>query len=110
MPDAAQEVMNCMEKGERPESIVFGNYGWGGYGEIEALIPEDKKGKVLSWKEGKQFMKGWSFNGGFGSPSCYAVYIWTNKRVLWVTQYDGSTSLCSAPRNPTDEMPVMPGG
>ena len=55
-------------------------------------------------------MQGWSFNGGYGSPACYAVRVWTNLRVFWVTQYDGATCLDSARRNPSDEMPDMPGG
>ena len=55
-------------------------------------------------------MKSWSFWGGYGAPQCYAIYAWSNQRVFWVTQYDGSTSLNFAPRIPIDTMPSMPGG
>lgn len=108
---AYNDLMEEMEPGETVEAIVFGEWGWGGYGEPKRPpVPQDKRGRVLSIDEARPLMDRWSFNGGFGAPDCYAVRIWTNQRVLWVTQYDGSTRLDSTPRHPVGYMPDMPGG
>ena len=107
---AYKDILEYLDKGETIEAIVFGNYGWNGYGEPSIPpIPADKRGVVLSVQEAEPLMQGWSFYGGYGAPHCYAAYIWTDKRVIWVTQYDGSTDLDSAPRNPQNIMPIMPG-
>jgi hypothetical protein len=110
---AYEELGKFLEKGEIVEAIVFGAYGWDSaqrLPNIENPVPLDKIGVVMSLKEAKPFMMSWAFNGGYGLPDCYAVRIWTNMRVLWVTQYDGSTSLDSCYRNPVNCIPDMPGG
>ena len=53
---------------------------------------------------------GWQIFNGYGAPQAYAMYVWTNQRVLWITQYDGSTHLDGMPRNPEAVVPEMPGG
>lgn len=110
--DAYKDLMKFLNKNEIVEGIVFGEYGWGGYGENECKnpIPKEMKGVVLTLERAKPLMNGWSFNCGHGSPECYATYIWTNQRVIWVTQYDGATTLDSAPRSPKNCIPEMPGG
>ena len=119
---AYKELMRFLVDGEIVESIVFGPWGWGsapskednqwtlGYGEPEDTpVPFDKRGLPMSLDEARPMMQSWKFARGYGAPSCYAVYIWTNQRVIWVTQYGGSTRLNSAPRNPRAIMPEMPG-
>ena len=108
--NAYNDLLEYLQEGETIEAIVFGEWGWGGYNEEATAVPQEKQGILLTPEEAKPMMKGWSFHGGFGSPKCYAVNVWTNKRVCWVTQYDGSTWLDSAPRNPTAHIPDMPGG
>lgn len=106
--DDIQELLNADEV---IEAVVFGDWGWSGFGEPEpASVPKDARGVVLTPSEAASYMEGWSFYGGYGAPNCYATYIWTNQRVIWVTQYDGSTNLDHAPRNPIAGMPNMPGG
>ena len=108
---AEQELVAFLEEGEHIEAIVFGEWGWGNGGAPDPTpVPEDKQGVVLSWNEAWPLMRTWRFSGGFGCPDCYAIRCWTNRRVIWVTQYDGSTWLSSAPRNPVAHMPDMPGG
>lgn len=108
--NAYDDLIEFLNADETVEGIVFGDWGWGGFGEPENLpLPSDKKGVVMSLAESRPYMEGWSFYGGYGSPECYAVYIWTNQRVIWVTQYDGSTELDCAPRSPIACIPVMPG-
>jgi hypothetical protein len=106
---AYNDLLEYLEPDEKVEALVFGEYGWGGYGEGADPIGE-KRGTVLTLEEAEPLMQSWSFYGGYGSPDCYATYIWTNQRVIWVTQYDGSTRLSSAPRNPVACIPDMPGG
>lgn len=108
--DAFIELLDYMKEGEIPEHIVFGEWGWGGFREEHEFVPIEIQGKVMKFEDAKPYMKGWTFDCGYGSPECYAIRLWTNKRVIWVTQYDGSTCLDSAYRNPTDHIPDMPGG
>lgn len=120
--NAWQELKKYLEPGETVEAIVFGPWGWGsaptegeawepGYGEPEPPpVPFEKRGIVLKPEEAEPFMQTWKFSGGYGSPECYAVRIWTDRRILWVTQYDGATGLDSSMRNPFAHMPDMPGG
>lgn len=118
---AWKELQDKLRPGETIEGIVFGAWGWGsiapgdgfepGYGEPEPpAVPVELRGKVLSPEDAEPYMQSWSFSGGYGAPDCYAVYIWTSERVFWVTQYDGATWLDSAPRNPINVIPDMPGG
>ena len=108
--NAYDDLMKFLEKDEVVENIIFGDYGWSGFGEDVKFIKRNQKNKLMTIDEAKPLMNGWSFDGGFGSPDCYATYIWTNKRVIWVTQYDGSTNLDSMPRNPIACKPDMLGG
>ena len=118
--NAYDDLMECLKPGEVVEAIVFGPFGWGddedepgqAYAEdrIRGPIPKDKRGKLLTLEEAKPHMQCWTFYCGYGAPMCYATYVWTNQRVIWVTQYDGSTSLDSMPRNPVACVPTMPGG
>lgn len=122
--NAYNDLISYLDPGEVAEYIVFGPWGWGdapraageswepGYsepGDGNPPVPFSMRGKVLDFETARPFMDGWSFYGGYGAPDCYAVRIWTTRRVIWVTQYDGSTSLDSAPRNPIDMIPDMPG-
>jgi len=119
---AVDDLREYLREGEVVEAIVFGPWGWGsapidgedwepGFGEPSPPpVPFDKRGVVLTLDEAESYMESWSFYGGYGSPDCYATYIWTNQRVIWVIQYDGSTGLDSAPRHPRGDMPDMPGG
>ena len=93
------------------EAVVIGELGWGDYGK-ENIPNYDKQPRqtILTWKEAKSWLD-YEFDSGYGSPMCNAIYVWTKNKILFISQYDGATSLNSIPRNPTDEiMPTMPGG
>lgn len=108
---AYNDLIKYLDKGETVEAIVFGNWGWDGYGEPRAHnVPKAKRFIILTLDEAAPLMQKWSFYSGYGAPDCYATYIWTNQRIIWVTQYDGSTTLDSAPRNPEVCTPYIPGG
>ena len=63
-------------------------------------IPAALLNRVLTPFEAAGHMHSWSLLGGFGRVKSYAMTAWTNQRVIWVTQYDGQTTLHSAPLVP----------
>jgi hypothetical protein len=110
--DAARDLEEFLLEGEVVETIVFGE--WGSYGyededDSRSRVPNELRLKPLNFNEARKYMKGWSFDGGFGSAECYAVTIWTNRRVIAVHEYDGSTQLMGFPRNPEHVTPQFDG-
>lgn len=90
------------------EAIVIGKFGWGGgYGETDDnRLPADRLGVVLTWAEARPLLD-YAYDTGYGAPDCHAITAWTATHVIWVHEYDGSTSLQSAPRNPVPHEPEM---
>lgn len=105
--NAWEELQDKLLEGEYLVAIVFGKPGDGMRGEEKTYVPENRRYVVLSPKEARRYMKNWCFDGGYGGPECYAAFIWTNKRVFWVSEYDGRTELDAAPRNPENVKPRM---
>lgn len=98
------------EKAEKPIiGCVIGPWGWDGYGDDKPRISPDKYSKLMDWKEAKPLLH-YDWNNGYGAPACHAIAVWTDTDVIFVSQYDGSTSLEKVPRNPTNHKPTMPGG
>lgn len=96
--------------GEAVEGVVIGEMGWGSYGSDGVPnYAQQPRNRVLTWQEALPWID-YEFEAGYGAPGCNAVYAWTASRVLFVSQYDGSTCINSVPRNPGDVPPVMPGG
>lgn len=93
------------------EAVVIGEMGWGDYGDDPEhdRVAKEHQGKILNWNEAKEFLN-YEFDDGFGAPECNAVYVWTNNKILLISQYDGATNLYSIPRNPIECEPHMPGG
>ena len=97
-------------EGEQIEGVVIGSMGWGDFGSEQVPSYDSiPRGKLLTWDQAKQWLD-YDFSSGYGAPGCNAVYVWTETQVLFVVQYDGSTSMESVPRNPIATMPYMPGG
>lgn len=97
-------------EGEDIEAIVIGQYGWGGFLEEERENKvEVVQSRVLTWVEAAPMLD-YSYETGYGSPKCHAVTAWTKSYVLFVSQYDGATSVERVPRNPVNHKPNMPGG
>lgn len=121
---AYAELQEAAGGAENIEGIVFGAWGWGSlpltkdedgndeyeWNEPAEYIPADFRGRVLTWEEAEPFLKNWSCYGGYGSPDCYAITMWTTNHVVFITQYDGSTRINEVPRHPIDHTPHMPGG
>jgi hypothetical protein len=98
------------EVGAEPvEGVVIGEMGWPGYGDNDEKVPAEKRGVVLDATEASHLLA-YPYGTGYGAPECHAVYVWTPTRVIYVTQYDGSTNVSWLPRNPTECQPDMAGG
>ena len=96
--------------GDTFEGIVFAfrNIDYEGK---HCYVPERLCNRVLVDLEViKHYMDKWSYNGGYGGEECPPTTIWTDKRVIFVCCYDGSTWLQSVPRNPTNHNPSFCGG
>ena len=112
------EALLAYAEGEPITEVVLGAYGWddiddtndtGWIDKVRPHIPRDRLGIALSLAEAQPLLD-YEWKRGFGAPSCYAIYAYTPSRVIFVSQYDGSTTLHSVPRNPCDCIPTMPGG
>ena len=53
----------------------------------------------LSWEQAQPLLD-YKYDPGYGGVDCHFIYIWTKDSVFYIDEYDGSTSVCSVPRNP----------
>ncbi len=72
----------------------------------EEWSPEDFKEPYLvrTWQEVKPRLD-YEYDTGFGGADCHAIFAWTPTRIVFVTEYDGATSVTSLPRNPVEGRP-----
>jgi hypothetical protein len=88
-------------EGLQIEAVVIGESPWSMKSDP---VPEEKKGKILSWDEAKSMLD-YEFDSGYGSAGCHAITAWTKDKVIFVHEYDGSTCIESLPRNPKEFNP-----
>jgi hypothetical protein len=93
--------------GQPIEAIVIGPYG--GWRDDEHGVPNLLLGAILTWDEAKPMLD-YEWDTSFGGAQCHPIYAWTASRVLWVHEYDGSTGMAWAPRNPESGVPALSGG
>lgn len=106
----AQDIESVLSEGEEIESIVI----------LDSLSCSwDKKdprdtpellvsiGKILLWKDMRHLLD-YPYNDGFGSMDCHDIVAWTPTKVIYIHEYDGSTSINYIPRNPIDYLMWMP--
>ncbi len=98
--------------GQLIEAIVVGEFGWG-LGAFEEdqlkLKTGAERGVKASWGEVRPALD-YAYDRGFGAPECDAIFAWTDGPIIFVSTYDGSTSVEWIPRNPADTLPCMFGG
>lgn len=95
-------------KGRPITACVIGAYGWDGYMESDAGLPNQDRGVVLTWEQARPQLE-YVMDTSFGAPECNAVYAWTEERVIFVCEYDGATGVVWVPRYPVECAPVMGG-
>lgn len=82
---------------------------------ILAIVVGDKNdytGNVkqpVEWDEAHAELD-YDFSDGFGESGCHSIFAWTESYVIFVSCYDGSTTINAIPRNPGPSTPYMPGG
>lgn len=76
----------------------------GHYGHEDSDGPHDP----MPWIDARELLD-YDWRGGFGDLDCHAVYVWTDSRVIFVDEYDTSTSLAWVPRHPQRCDPSMNG-
>jgi len=98
------ELVERLAGEEEILAVVIGPPSWQ-VGEINGgkKVPF---GKLLSWEQARSYLD-FSFNSGYGSPECYALWAWTPAHVISVREYDGATHFFAVPRNPVAELPQM---
>jgi len=113
----AEEILRVLEPDEHIEAVSFGR--WGGFGEEPSWADEsppkitpEVMGRPMLWGEAARLLDDprWRIAGDYGLEETFALWIWTNRRVLFVGCYDGATWLAGVPRNPTEGMPRLVGG
>ena len=77
--------------GETIEGVVFS--------EGFKKLPSVPLNKVIPWYEAKVYAD-YDFNTGFGTAGCHSITAWTTSKVIFVSEYDGSTRINHVPRNP----------
>ena len=85
------------------EGVVIGKLALG------SQTSKQDRNVVLSWEKAKPSIN-YDFDSSFGSVGCNPITAWTDHRVIFVSQYDGSTRIEFVPRHPIDHIPTMPGG
>jgi hypothetical protein len=60
----------------------------------------DLGNEPVDWERAKPVLS-YSYDTGYGGQDCHDFWAWTPTRVLFVHEYDGATSIASAPRNPS---------
>lgn len=88
---------------EHVESVSIGC--WAGYTKHEKHLD----GKLLSWEEAKPILDYEYEPFSYGRGKCHSIYIWTEKRIIFVVSFDGYIMIKSIPRNPIAGLPETPG-
>jgi hypothetical protein len=73
---------------------------------LAVVIQGEKEEKLLTWTEALPILDH-DFTTEY--VDCPAIYAWSETRIFFISQYDGSTKLETIPRNPTAGTPTMPG-
>jgi hypothetical protein len=110
---AYDELIEALQPGEQVEAVLFGHWDDSDWDESPVEpggVPREMRGVLLTLEQARPLMQSWNIRGGYGCAECYALNVWTDRRVLFITQYDGATTLDYVPRNPTACIPAIFGG
>ncbi len=97
MPNFKSQILAVA--GDEPiEAIVIGRLRW----QDGKEFPEQYT--VMQWEDAASILD-YDFDDGYGGAECHPITAWTATRVIFVREYDGSTSTDSIPRHPIDHQP-----
>lgn len=86
---------------EQVESIVIGKYVNYDNNFDGKSIPLDMLQKPIDWDLAKQVLN-YNYDTGYGGADCNAIYLYTKSFIVFVSEYDGATSVNCIPRNPIE--------
>jgi len=72
----------------------------GGYSRPDDKPDHGLGSNAIPWAEAKPILS-YQYCTGYGGQECHDFWAWTATRVLFVHEYDGSTTIGSAPIAPT---------
>lgn len=99
------ERIECMADGEEIIAISIDGHRYDDqFNEIDHLEYHEP----ISWEEARPLLN-YVPDSGYGTLDMHAIYAWTETRVLFVCQYDGSSWVSYVPRHPTKEQPYTKG-
>lgn len=98
-PNLAKWIESAAD-GEPIEGVTVGDF--------HSFIISLQPGKLMTWSEARPLLD-YEFGEGYGRAECHPICAWTKSRVIFVAEYDGSTSIAWYPRNPVDCMPGYDG-
>jgi hypothetical protein len=97
-PNFATDILNCTE-GEPIEAVQIYQDDYSFQDGDPRMIVSDMLNRSLTWNEAKPLLD-YKYDDEYGGQDCHNIVAWTPSKVLYVYEYDGSTHICSVPRNP----------
>ena len=78
------------------EGVVVSGYS--------GIIPDNLIGKPVCFGDVREYFD-YEYDDGFGGAECHAIYLYTRNFIVFVSEYDGATSVDCIPRNPIECTP-----
>lgn len=69
--------------------------------EDSRAVPKEFIGKPFCFGDVRDYFD-YEYDTGFGGADCNAIYLYTKSFIVFVSEYDGATSVSSIPRNPIE--------
>ena len=86
------------------ESVVIANR-MGYYNDEDSrTVPKEFIGKPVCFGDVRDYFD-YEYDTGYGGADCNAIYLYTRNFIVFVSEYDGATSVDCIPRNPTECTP-----
>ena len=99
-----QKTIRADCNSEPIESVVIANrMGYYDDGDDRA-VPKEFIGKPVCFGDVRDYLD-YEYDTGYGGADCNAIYLYTKSFIVFVSEYDGATSINCTPRNPIECMP-----
>lgn len=95
-----EEILKIV--GDEFDSAIIKIFDTDGVSEENQKVPDKYFKKCVELKEVINFLD-YTYDNDYGGQECHDIIIWTNTKIIFVHEYDGSTSLWVYSRNPTNE-------
>lgn len=103
LKDIQETIRECCDS-EPIESVVIATYGGYYNDDGNKAIPKEFIGKPVCFGDVREYFD-YEYDDGFGGTECHAIYLYTQNFIVFVSEYDGATSVDCIPRNPIECTP-----